>query len=133
MASDLPALVHPFARPAMPAADVVTIVRGDGAAVWDNHGQRYVDALASLWYCQAGHGRREIAEAVGRQANTLAGYHIFDRFGNEPADQLAARLADLAPMDDARVFLPAAAPSRSKRRSNWRASLTSWLAILDAR
>jgi adenosylmethionine-8-amino-7-oxononanoate aminotransferase len=105
MASDLPALVHPFARPAMPAADVVTIVRGDGAAVWDNHGQRYVDALASLWYCQAGHGRREIAEAVGRQANTLAGYHIFDRFGNEPADQLAARLADLAPMDDARVFL----------------------------
>jgi adenosylmethionine-8-amino-7-oxononanoate aminotransferase len=105
MASDLPALLHPFARPAMAAADVVTIVRGDGAAVWDNHGQRYVDALASLWYCQAGHGRREIAEAVGRQANTLAGYHIFDRFGNEPSDNLALRLAAMAPMEDARVFL----------------------------
>jgi adenosylmethionine-8-amino-7-oxononanoate aminotransferase len=105
MASDLPAFLHPFARPTMPAGDVLTIVRGEGAAVWDDHGQRYVDALASLWYCQAGHGRREIAEAISRQANTLAGFHTFDRFGNQPADRLAERLADLAPMSDGRVFL----------------------------
>jgi adenosylmethionine-8-amino-7-oxononanoate aminotransferase len=64
-----------------------------------------VDALASLWYCQVGHGRREIAEAIARQANTLAGFHTFDRFSNGPADALAARLADLAPLPDARVFL----------------------------
>jgi putrescine aminotransferase len=101
----LPALLHPFARPALPAADVVTLVRGEGAAVWDSHGQRYVDALASLWYCQVGHGRREIAEAISRQAATLGGFHTFDRYGNQPSEELAHRLTALAPMRDARVFL----------------------------
>jgi adenosylmethionine-8-amino-7-oxononanoate aminotransferase len=89
----------------MDAGHVVTLVRGEGAGVWDAHGQRYVDAVASLWYCQVGHGRREIAEAISRQATTMAGFHTFDRFSNEPADTLAARLVSLAPMADARVFL----------------------------
>jgi adenosylmethionine-8-amino-7-oxononanoate aminotransferase len=105
MSEPLPALLHPFARPALPARDVVTLVRGEGAAVWDSHGQRYVDALASLWYCQVGHGRREIADAISRQAATLGGFHTFDRYGNRPSEELAHRLATLAPMDGARVFL----------------------------
>jgi adenosylmethionine-8-amino-7-oxononanoate aminotransferase len=104
-AEQLPALLHPYARPALPAREVVTLVRGEGAAVWDNHGQRYVDALASLWYCQVGHGRREIADAIGRQAATLGAFHTFDRYGNQPSEELAHRLAGLAPMSDARVFL----------------------------
>ena len=105
MNDHLPALLHPFARPALPAGDVVTLVRGEGAAVWDSHGQRYVDALASLWYCQVGHGRREIAEAISRQAATLGGFHTFDRYGNRPSEELAHRVATLAPMSGARVFL----------------------------
>lgn len=80
------------------------IVGGHGAEVVDDRGDRYVDALASLWYCNAGHGRPEIVEAITRQAETLACYHTFDRFTNEPADALAERLARLAPMPDARVF-----------------------------
>ena len=47
-----PTLLHPFARPA--AESFVTIVRGEGAAVFDTAGTRYVDGLASLWYCNAG-------------------------------------------------------------------------------
>jgi adenosylmethionine-8-amino-7-oxononanoate aminotransferase len=46
-------LLHPFARPT--TEDFITIVRGDGAAVFDQHGNRYVDGLASLWCCNAGH------------------------------------------------------------------------------
>ena len=56
------AFLHPFARPA--AEQFVNMVRGEGAAVWDDAGKRYVDAMASLWYCQVGHGRTEIAEAT---------------------------------------------------------------------
>ena len=47
------AFLHPFARPA--AEQFVNMVRGEGAAVWDDAGKRYVDAMASLWYCQVGH------------------------------------------------------------------------------
>lgn len=70
----------------------------------DDAGRSYVDALASLWYCNVGHGRPELVEAIAKQASALACYHTFDRFTNDPADALAERLSRLAPMPDARVF-----------------------------
>jgi adenosylmethionine-8-amino-7-oxononanoate aminotransferase len=97
------AFLHPFARPA--AEDFVTIVRGEGAAVYHATGRRYVDGLASLWYCNVGHGRREIAEAVGAQLARLDAYHTFDIFTNEPAEAVTATIAALAPVPEARVFL----------------------------
>ena len=97
------AFLHPFARPA--SDDFVTIVRGEGAAVFDERGRRYVDAMASLWYCNVGHGRAEIADAVAAQLRRLAAYQTFDIFTNEPAERLSAELAALAPMPDSRVFL----------------------------
>jgi putrescine aminotransferase len=100
-----PAFLHPFARPAAGPEAFISIVRGDGAVVWDDLGNRYVDALASLWYCHAGHGRKAIADAIAAQAGTLAGYHCFDRFTNPPAEELCRVLSDLAPMAEARVFL----------------------------
>jgi putrescine---pyruvate transaminase len=105
MDSDLPSLLHPFARPSAPRGAFVDIVAGDGAEVTDAHGNVYVDALGSLWYCNVGHGRAEIAEAVAAQMRRLEVFHTFDRFTNPPADALADRLAGLAPMPGARVFL----------------------------
>jgi putrescine aminotransferase len=91
---------------ASPAAgEFTTIARGEGAAVWDAQGRRYVDAVASMWYCNAGHGQRAIADAVAAQLRALDTFTTFERFTNEPAERLCATLAELAPMDDARVFL----------------------------
>lgn len=97
------AFLHPFTRPA--ASDFISITRGEGVVVWDSDGNRYVDAMASLWYCQVGHGRAEIADAVAAQMRTLEAFHTFEMFTNEPAELLSARLAAVAPMPDARVFL----------------------------
>jgi adenosylmethionine-8-amino-7-oxononanoate aminotransferase len=79
--------LHPFARPAFDG--FIRIVRGDGALVFDSEGNRYVDGLGSLWYCNIGHGRREMAEAIGHQIETLEAFHTFDIFTNEPAELLA--------------------------------------------
>ncbi|WP_131745548.1 aminotransferase class III-fold pyridoxal phosphate-dependent enzyme [Frankia sp. Cppng1_Ct_nod] len=98
-------LLHPFARPATPAGSFIRIVSGQGAHVVDDSGRRYVDGLASLWYCAAGHGREKIIEAVAAQLRKLDAFHLFERFTNIPADALAERLAALAPMPHARVFL----------------------------
>lgn len=103
--SRVPTLLHPFARPAAERGDFVEIVSGAGAEVVDAKGRRYVDALGSLWYCNVGHGRAEIIEAIAAQAEKLDVFHLFDRFTNPVADALAERLAALAPMPDARVFL----------------------------
>ncbi|MCW2598682.1 MAG: Acetylornithine transaminase [Frankiales bacterium] len=97
-------MLHPFARPAAGAASFTRIVRGDGALVFDEHGKRYVDGMASLWYCNVGHGRSEIAAAVASQMEQLENYHLFERFVNPRAEELAARLVALAPVPDSRVF-----------------------------
>lgn len=103
--SPLPALLHPFARPSAARDTFVEIVSGSGAEVTDADGHRYVDALGSLWYSTVGHGRTEIADAVAAQMRELDAFHLFDRFTNPVAEALAVRLAALAPMPEARVFL----------------------------
>jgi putrescine aminotransferase len=97
--------LHPFARPAAGPEAFISIVRGEGSTVWDDLGNAYIDALASLWYCNVGHGRREIASAMADQIATLEVFHTFDRFTNPPAEALCDRLAGMAPMEGARVFL----------------------------
>ena len=99
----LPAYLHPFCKPAR--EDFVTIARGEGSIVWDTDGNEYVDAMASLWCVNVGHGRREIIDAVTEQMTALACYQTFEPFANEPADRVAEEIASRAPMPGARVFL----------------------------
>jgi putrescine---pyruvate transaminase len=101
----VPQVLHPFAVPAKPAEDFLEIVRGEGCRVWDVYGKSYLDGTASLWYCAAGHGRREIADAVTAQMAKLEAFHTFARFTNAPEDELAGLLLELEPIPDARVFL----------------------------
>ena len=81
------------------------IARGEGAYVWDEDGNRLLDATASLWYCNVGHGRAEIADAVDAQMRRLEAYHCFQQFATRPAVELAERLAAMVPIDDARIYL----------------------------
>ena len=102
---NVPKFLHAFARPSAGPEAFIKIVSGDGAVVHDDVGNRYVDALGSLWYCNVGHGRTEIIDAVAAQMRTLEAFHTFDRFTNAPAEQLTEWLAAHASMPDARVFL----------------------------
>ena len=73
--------------------------------MWDANGRQYIDAIGSLWYCQVGHGRTEIAEAVAAQISTLETYSTFDPFTNQKADELAAKLQSISALPQSRVFL----------------------------
>ena len=79
------------------------IVRGEGAYIFDDQGNRYLDGLAGLFTVQVGHGRKELAEAAARQSEQLAFFPLWS-YANEPAAELAGRLAELAPGDLNRVF-----------------------------
>ena len=87
-------------------SEVPVIVRGSGAYVFDQRGRRYLDALASLFVTQVGHGRVEIAEAGARQAAELAYFPLWS-YAHPKAIELAARLADLAPGQLNRVLFTA--------------------------
>ena len=96
-------LWHPFADMGSVRTAEFVIDRGEDVWVWDRDGRRYLDATASLWYANVGHGRQQITDAVAAQMARLEAYSAFGDFANEPALELAELLADLAPMP-ARVF-----------------------------
>lgn len=105
MASVTNHLVHPFGYTTTPETDLVSIVRGEGSSVWDSSGKQYLDGMASLWYCQVGHGRREIVDAIVKQLRSLEAYNIFAPFTNEPARELAQMVAERSPHPEGSVFL----------------------------
>lgn len=100
-------LWHPFANMAAVAGNEFVVDRAAGVWLWDDEGSRYLDATGSLWFSNVGHGRAEIAEAVHGQLLKLDVYNIFNDYANQPALDLAERLAGLAPVPDARIFLTA--------------------------
>jgi putrescine aminotransferase len=101
-----PSFWHPFADMAAVVTTGATVLeRGEGAYVWDADGRRYLDATASLWYCNVGWGRSEIADAVAAQLAALPAYSTFGDLSNRPAEELAEKVASLAPVADSKVFL----------------------------
>lgn len=87
------------------AGNELVLTRAEDVWLYDEDGRRYLDACGSLWYANAGHGREEIVERVAEQLRQLDAYSTFGDLANRPAIELADRLAELAPIDEARVFL----------------------------
>ena len=83
----------------------IVIASGEGAVITDTTGKDYIDATAALWYCNAGYGRREIADAVAEQLTRLPGYSSFGAYTSEATLRVADRLASLSPIPNAVVFL----------------------------
>ncbi|MEZ0577256.1 aspartate aminotransferase family protein [Nocardioides sp. MH1] len=86
-----------------PEHEVPVMARGEGVYLYDSKGKRYLDGLAGLFVSQLGHGRRELADAAAKQAETLAFMPLWS-YAHEPAIELAAKIASYAPGDLNRVF-----------------------------
>lgn len=95
---------HPFADMSAVAGRELVIESGHGCYVRSEDGVEYLDATAALWYCNVGHGRVEIAEAVQKQMLRVAAYSNFGDLATRPTLDLSDRLSALAPMADAKVF-----------------------------
>jgi beta-alanine--pyruvate transaminase len=79
------------------------IVRAEGMYVWNDRGDRIIDASSGLFCCAAGHCRREIADAVSAQLRELDFSAPFMR-GHPKQFELATRVAELTPGDLKRIF-----------------------------
>jgi putrescine aminotransferase len=75
----------------------LVIREAEGAYVTDGAGKRYLDGIGGLWCVNIGYGRREMAQAIAEQALKLSFSNTFTDCTNEPAAELAAKLAELAP------------------------------------
>ena len=101
------------------------IVEGSGAYYTDSDGRKIFDGLSGLWCAGLGHGRREIAEAIGKQAMKLDYAPAF-QFGHPLGFELANRVKELTPAGLDYVFFTgsgseSADTSLKMARAYWRA------------
>ncbi|GDY30973.1 acetylornithine transaminase [Gandjariella thermophila] len=71
----------------------LTLVRGEGAEVWDAEGNRYLDLLAGIAVNILGHAHPAVVRAVTEQIGTIT--HTSNLYINSPALELAEALLDL--------------------------------------
>ncbi len=76
---------------------------GEGCWVEDTEGRKYIDVLSGMWLKNIGYGRKEIAEAVYQQMQTIT--YSPENTTNVPALKLAKRLAGMSRDKESRVFL----------------------------
>jgi beta-alanine--pyruvate transaminase len=84
-------------------ADPKIVVRAEGMYYWNDRGSKVIDASSGLFCVNAGHGRKEIAEAVHRQLLELDFVAPFLR-AHPKSFELAQRVAELTPGDLNRIF-----------------------------
>jgi len=103
--ADIAHLLHPYTNlPVHEQTGPLVIVRGQGVRVFDETGKDYIEGLAGLWCTSLGWGEERLVQAAATQMRQLPFYHLFGSKAHEPAIKLAEALAELVPIDDARVF-----------------------------
>lgn len=93
---------HPY-TPMKLWPEAIGVVRGKGAYLFDEEGNRFIDAISSWWVNLHGHSHPHIARKVGEQAQTLE-HSIFAGFTHEPAVELAERLLEILPGEQKKIF-----------------------------
>jgi acetylornithine/N-succinyldiaminopimelate aminotransferase len=89
--SELQALEAEHVLPTYARAPV-EFVRGEGARLWDDEGNEYLDFLCGISVTSLGHCHPEVVRAVSEQVARLD--HVGNLFYTEPAMRLAARLSE---------------------------------------
>ena len=84
-------------------SDPKMVVRAEGMFYWNDHGEKLIDACSGMFCVNAGHARKEIADAVYRQLSELDFIAPFLR-GHPKSFELAQRVAELMPGNLNRIF-----------------------------
>ncbi len=88
---------HPMLHPnEMLRREPIRIVRGDGCYVYDDAGKKLIDGVAGLWNVNVGHNRSEVKQAITAQLDELEYFQLFDGISHPRAEELAARVIELA-------------------------------------
>ena len=100
---ELDAFWMPFTANRQFKANPRLLVRAEGMYYWTADGREVLDGVAGLWCVNAGHGRREITDAVAKQLGTMEYAPAF-QMGHPIAFELANRLSQIAPPGLDRIF-----------------------------
>jgi acetylornithine aminotransferase len=76
----------------------VTFTHGQGAWLWDDNNNRYLDALSGIAVCSLGHAHPAVHRAICQQSEKLL--HTSNLYGVAVQEQLADKLTEKSGMDN---------------------------------
>jgi 4-aminobutyrate aminotransferase len=83
-------------------AEPIEIDRGEGRRVWDADGNSYLDFFGGILTTMTAHALPEVTKAVSDQAGRII--HSSTLYLNRPMVELAAQIAEISAIPDAKVF-----------------------------
>ncbi len=101
--SDLEAFWMPFTANRQFKSKPRILAKASGMHYWTPEGRQILDGVAGLWCVNAGHGRKEITQAVASQLEELDFGPVF-QMGHPSAFKLANALVKIAPPGLDHVF-----------------------------
>lgn len=93
---------HPFTQMQI-AHPPIGVVKGEGSYIFDENGNKYIDAISSWWTTIHGHSHPYLASKIAEQAHSLE-HVIFAGFTHEPAVKLSERLLEKLPHGQTKIF-----------------------------
>ena len=84
------------------------VVEGQGEMLRDADGREYIDGLSGLWNVNAGHGRKELAEAAAEQMTKLAFASAYSGATNTPSIKLAEKIVNISYSNMSAVYFTTA-------------------------
>jgi len=91
------ARIHPDIGP-------MIIEEGGGVHVWDNAGNKYIEAMSGLWSTALGFSEQRLIDVATQQMQKLPYYHTFSHKGHSQAAELAHKLVEIAPVPMSKAF-----------------------------
>src|SRR5262252_8204238 len=73
----------------------LALVKGEGAHVWDDKGDKYLDCFGGVLTVSVGHANPKVNEAIINQVNNIS--HTSTLYANKPQSDLAEKLAQITP------------------------------------
>src|SRR5437762_8843248 len=73
----------------------IALVRGEGSYVWDDQGNKYLDAFGGVLTVSIGHANPKVVDAIVNQVKQIS--HTSTLYANAPQSNLAEKLANIAP------------------------------------
>ncbi len=102
---DISYQLHPYTNARQHESNGPLIIdRGEGVWVYDDQGNAYIEGMAGLWCTALGFSEPRLVKAATAQLERLPFYHTFNGKSTAPATELAARLAQLAPLETGKVI-----------------------------
>ncbi|HOI31039.1 MAG TPA: acetylornithine/succinylornithine family transaminase [Melioribacteraceae bacterium] len=99
---DYKSLIEKYEVDVYPRRDVV-LVKGNGARVWDDKGNEYIDMAAGISVANIGHANKMVVDAISAQAATLI--TCPNTFYNDTKALFLEKLFSIAPANLTRAFL----------------------------